>query len=138
MSLENNLERIAVALEELVRTVQQQINPVITTMTLAGEPETPQANASAPSPEEKKPEAPSFEATLAKATTETAATHTSEFTDNAGLVAYAMRAYTEVGAERGAKIQGALGALGYANINDVKPEHFQGFFDAVEAIKRGE
>jgi hypothetical protein len=134
MSLENSFERIAEALEAIASgngfTVGAR--PPIAQVTPGPAEEKP-----APGPEKKaEPTNPFEQAVKTLCPTDAAATHTEEFTDNAGLVAYAMRSYTEVGAEKGAKIQGALTTLGYSNINDVKPEDFQGFFDAVEAIKR--
>lgn len=59
------------------------------------------------------------------------------FTDGAGLIAYVMGAYKEMGPTKGAQIQGVLTQLGYNNINDVKPEHYGSLFQGVEALKRG-
>ena len=59
------------------------------------------------------------------------------FTDGAGLIAYVMAAYKEMGPTKGAGIQGVLTQLGYQNINDVKPEHYGALFQGVEALKRG-
>lgn len=58
------------------------------------------------------------------------------FTDGAGLIAYVMAAYKEMGPAKGANIQGVLTSLGYQNINDVKPEHYAGLFQGVEALKK--
>jgi hypothetical protein len=57
------------------------------------------------------------------------------FTDGAGLIQYVMGVYKEIGATKGAMIQGVLGNLGYQNINDVKPEHYAALFAGVEALK---
>jgi len=59
------------------------------------------------------------------------------FTDGAGLIQYVMGAYKEMGATKGAGIQGVLTQLGYQNINDVKPEHYGALYQGVEALKRG-
>jgi len=59
------------------------------------------------------------------------------FTDGAGLIAYVMGAYKEMGPTKGAQIQGVLTQLGYNNINDVKPEHYGSLYQGVEALKRG-
>jgi len=59
------------------------------------------------------------------------------FTDGAGLIAYVMAAYKEMGPAKGANIQGVLTSLGYQNINDVKPEHYAGLYQGVEALKKG-
>jgi hypothetical protein len=159
MSLENSFERIAVALEAIaagngytVIDPPSDIEPPAAKPTETIPPkEEIKPTETIPPKEEIKPtetippkeeiKSPFDQAVNQQAASTAGPTHTSEFTDKAGLVAYAMKAYQEVGAEKGAKIQGALGTLGtlgYTNINDVKPEHFQGFFDAVEAIKRGE
>jgi hypothetical protein len=57
------------------------------------------------------------------------------FTDGKGLVEYVMDVYRTLGAERGAKIQDVIVGLGYANVNEIKPEHFDAFFTGVEALK---
>ena len=59
------------------------------------------------------------------------------FTDGAGLIAYVMGAYKEMGPTKGALIQGVLTGLGYQNINDVKPEHYGSLYQGVETLKRG-
>ena len=59
------------------------------------------------------------------------------FTDGAGLIAYVMGAYKEMGPAKGANIQGVLTSLGYQNINDVKPEHYAALYQGVEAFKKG-
>lgn len=59
------------------------------------------------------------------------------FTDGAGLIAYVMGAYKEMGPAKGANIQGVLTSLGYQNINDVKPEHYAALYQGVEALKKG-
>ena len=58
------------------------------------------------------------------------------FTDGAGLIAYVMGAYKEMGPQKGAQIQGVLTQMGYSNINDVKPEHYGNLFQGVEALKK--
>lgn len=57
------------------------------------------------------------------------------FTDGKGLVAYVMESYRNLGAAKGAQIQGVLTTLGYKNINEVKPEHYSALFAGVEALK---
>ena len=58
------------------------------------------------------------------------------FTDGAGLIAYVMGAYKEMGPQKGAQIQAVLTQLGYQNINDVKPEHYGSLYQGVEALKK--
>ena len=57
------------------------------------------------------------------------------FSDPKGLIDYVMGAYKALGPQKGALIQGVLTQLGYANINDVKPEHYGSLFVGVEALK---
>jgi hypothetical protein len=57
------------------------------------------------------------------------------FSDPKGLITYVMSAYTALGPQKGAMIQGVLTSLGYQNINDVKPEHYGQLFAGVEALK---
>ena len=46
-----------------------------------------------------------------------------------------MGAYKALGPAKGALIQGVLTSLGYANINDVKPEHYGALHTGIEALK---
>jgi len=57
------------------------------------------------------------------------------FTDSKTLVKWVMSVYNELGPEKGAGIQTVLGNLGYTNINDIKPEHFEQFYQGVEGLK---
>jgi hypothetical protein len=57
------------------------------------------------------------------------------FSDGKGLIDYVMGAYKAMGPQKGAQIQNVLTGLGYANINDVKPEHYGALFQGVETLK---
>lgn len=57
------------------------------------------------------------------------------FTDQKGLMDYVMTSYKALGPVKGARIQGILGQLGYANIGDVKPEHYAHLHAGVEQLK---
>lgn len=57
------------------------------------------------------------------------------FNDGTGLVNYVMDAYKAVGAEKGAEIGNILQGLGYSNVNDVRPEHYDALYEKVEALK---
>jgi hypothetical protein len=46
-----------------------------------------------------------------------------------------MSSYKTLGPQKGAQIQNVLTGMGYANINDVKPEHYGQLFAGVEALK---
>jgi hypothetical protein len=59
----------------------------------------------------------------------------SMFADPKGLIDYVMGAYKALGPQKGASIQGVLVGLGYQNINDVKPEHYDALFSGIEALK---
>jgi len=57
------------------------------------------------------------------------------FADGKGLIDYVMSSYKTLGPQKGAQIQNVLTGMGYANINDVKPEHYGQLFAGVEALK---
>jgi len=57
------------------------------------------------------------------------------FTDGKGLVDYVMSAYRAMGPQKGQGIQGILTSMGCANINDVRPDMYGAFHQAVEALK---
>ena len=57
------------------------------------------------------------------------------FADGKGLIDYVMGAYKALGPQKGALIQNVLTQLGYANINDVKPEHYAALYQGVEQLK---
>lgn len=57
------------------------------------------------------------------------------FVDGKGLIDYVMTSYKTLGPQKGAQIQNVLTSLGYQNINDVKPEHYDSLFASVESLK---
>jgi hypothetical protein len=57
------------------------------------------------------------------------------FTDGKGLIDYVMTAYKEMGAEKGAKIQGVLSEMGLQNVNELRPTEYDAFYAKVEALK---
>lgn len=57
------------------------------------------------------------------------------FHDASSLMEYVMTAYTELGAAKGAEIQNVLITLGVAHINAVRPDQYEEFYAAVEALK---
>ena len=81
------------------------------------------------------PAMPTFTAPVAAPVAAAPVAGGAPFTDGAGLIQYVMGVYKEIGATKGAMIQGVLGNLGYQNINDVKPEHYGALFAGVEALK---
>lgn len=120
MSIEQYLERIATALEALVKLKDNTEQPgvdVIAPVTIKpAESVTPVVGAGA-------------------AASGSPIVLTAPFRDVAGLIDYAMKAYQALGAENGAKIQGILTDLGYADIKSVQPMHFGPFYTAVETLK---
>ena len=78
------------------------------------------------------PAAPSF---LPQAAAPAAAPAGAPFSDPKGLIDYVMASYKALGPQKGSMIQGVLTGLGYANINDVKPEHYGQLFGGIEALK---
>ena len=51
------------------------------------------------------------------------------------LLNYVMATYRALGPIKGAQIQTILTGMNYANINEVRPEHYTAFYNAVEALK---
>jgi hypothetical protein len=64
-----------------------------------------------------------------------AASQVAPFNDGTSLVQYVMSVYQQVGPEKGARIQQVLVGLGYQNINDVRPEHYNALYAGVEALR---
>lgn len=136
MSIENTFERIAVALEELTKTVQGTINPVISVS-----PATPEQPAAVPSgaitndptPVTLSPQMPPPSSYTPTPVVQPAVT-AQPFPDVQGLVTYVMQAYSAMGAEKGAGIQTVLANLGYDNINNVAPSHFAAMKQGIDAL----
>ena len=59
------------------------------------------------------------------------------FSDSKGLIDYVMKAYKEMGVQKGAEIQKVLVHAGYQNINDVRPESNYSIYHGVEALRAG-
>lgn len=51
------------------------------------------------------------------------------------VMEYTMGAYKAMGPEKGNKIQGILQSMGVQNLNDLKPEQYVQFYQAVEQLK---
>lgn len=135
MSIEQKISELTAAVTALTAALVQR----------AGAPTVPQTPVSVnPAPvatpvaapqqawQQQMPALPTF----AAAPTPAAPVQGAPFTDGQGLIAYVMGAYKEMGATKGAGIQGVLTGLGYQNINDVKPEHYGALYQGVEALKR--
>ena len=57
------------------------------------------------------------------------------FTDQRGLITYAMNKYKEIGSEKGKQIQVVLNGLGINNINEAKPDKYDAIYAGIEGIK---
>ena len=57
------------------------------------------------------------------------------FTDQRGLITYAMNKYKEIGSEKGKQIQVILNGLGINNINEAKPAQYDAIYAGIEGIK---
>jgi len=116
MTIEKTLERIASALETIAENTKAAPAPVATAAP-APEPKPEPAAAPAPNP---APAAPAVDV---------------PFTDSASLNQYVMGAYTEMGAEKGAKIANVLTGMGIQNIKEITPDRYAEFYQGVEALK---
>lgn len=136
MSIESKLEALTAAVQQLTQAITAARGGV------AGPSSVPQPAVqvaapvmppvAAPAPV-AMPAPPTFAAPAPVAAP--AAPTGAPFTDTQGLIQYAMGVYQQLGAEKGAKIQGILQTMGHANINDIKPEQFGQFYAAVEQLK---
>jgi len=137
MSIEQKISELTAAVTALTAALNQRVGG-------AGAPTVQQATGAVtggtalgtmPAAQAQMPTLPSFAAP--GPATPTPVSQGAPFTDGAGLIAYVMGAYKEMGPTKGALIQGVLTQLGYNNINDVKPEHYGSLYQGVEALKRG-
>ena len=139
MSLESKIEALTQAVIAL--TAKLESNNVAPAAPVVQAPAPVVAPAPAPAPVAEAapapvaapvmPAAPSFQPVAAAP----AATSSAPFSDPKGLIDYVMGAYKALGPTKGALIQGVLTSLGYANINDVKPEHYGALHTGIEALK---
>ena len=137
MSIEKTISDLTTAVNALTTALNQRAGgagaPIVQQATGAVTGGT--ALGTMPAAQAQMPTLPSFAAP--GPATLTPVSQGAPFTDGAGLIAYVMGAYKEMGPTKGALIQGVLTQMGYQNINDVKPEHYGSLFQGVEALKRG-
>lgn len=139
MSLESKIEALTAAVAKLTAVLEAQgtnvpqvAAPVQPAPAVAAPVAPAQPVAAAP----VMPAPPTFAPVAAAPVAPVApAQPAAPFKDGQGLIQYVMSAYQSMGPEKGAKIQGVLQGLGYANINDVKPEHYGQLYSGVEALK---
>jgi hypothetical protein len=142
MSLESKIEALTAAVIALTAKLESNnVAPVAPVVITSVAPAAPQTVTVQPAPAPVAPPAPVAVAMPAPPTfmaapaPVAAAPVGAPFSDPKGLITYVMSAYTALGPQKGAQIQGVLTSLGYQNINDVKPEHYGQLFAGVEALK---
>ncbi len=129
MSLEAKIEDLTAAIHALVAAMGQRPAQAAT---VAPAPVAAPVPAPAPVAAPVMPPPPTFSAPPVAAPAAPAA---APFTDQKSLITYVMGAYSALGPQKGAQIQGVLTSLGCTNINDVKPEQYAALFAGVEALK---
>ena len=129
MSLEVKIEALTASVNQLIAVMSaaQQSAPAAPVVQAP-----PVAAPVAPAPvAAAMPALPTF----APAPAPAAPVSTAPFTNAQGVMEYTMGAYKTMGPEKGNKIQGILQGMGVANLNDLKPEQYGPFHQAVEALK---
>jgi hypothetical protein len=141
MSLESKIEALTAAVIALTAKLESNnVAPAAPVVITSAAPAAPQTLTVQPAPAPVAPPAPVVvmpaPPTFMVASAPVAAAPVgAPFSDPKGLITYVMSAYTALGPQKGAMIQGVLTSLGYQNINDVKPEHYGQLFAGVEALK---
>ena len=134
MSLELEIQKLTDAVQELTGAIETLMQRPVAAPVAAPVPapvvEAP-APVAAPVAAPVMPAAPTFEPPAPVAP----AANKAPFTDGKGLITYVMDVYKQLGAEKGAGIQGVLTEMGLTNVNDVRPTEYDTFFAKVEALK---
>lgn len=133
MSLEVKIEALTASVNQLIAVmsaVQQSapVAPVVQAPPVAA-PVTPAPVAAAPVMPALPTFAPAAPAPVA------APVAAAPFQNPQQVMEYTMGAYKAMGPEKGNKIQGILQSIGVQNLNDLKPEQYVQFYQAVEALK---
>ena len=137
MSLELEIQKLTDAVQELTGAIETLMQRPVAEPVAAPAPEpvveapAPVAAPAAPVAAPVMPAAPTFEPPAPTAS----AASKAPFTDGKGLITYVMDVYKQLGAEKGAGIQGVLTEMGLTNVNDVRPTEYDTFFAKVEALK---
>ena len=143
MSLENNLASIAKSLE-LIATALTQKNANPTPITAPAQPvPVPVPVVAAPvmpalpvfTPAAPTPTAPVMAIPTPVAVAAPTPVSASPFSDKNAMTDFVMTSYRALGAEKGAKIQDVLTAIGYKNINDVPVEKWADLKAGIEGLK---
>ena len=125
MSIELKIEALTAAITALTATIAAYGTGPLPSVAVRPSPVAPPAPV-APPVVQTPPAAPVVPAEPAAS---------APFSDGKGLIDYVMGVYRTVGPAKGQQIQGILTGMGYANINDVKPEHYADFYGKVEALR---
>jgi len=135
MSLEAKIEALTQAVQAL--TAQLQTATVAPAAPVAQAPVVAPAPVPTPvvasAPVALAPAMPAPPAFMAAAPA--AAVVGAPFNDSKGLIEYVMDTYKAMGPQKGSRIQEVMTALGYQNINDIKPEHYGALYQGVEQLK---
>ena len=137
MSLELEIQKLTDAVQELTGAIEKLMQRPVAEPVAAPAPApvveapAPVAAPAAPVAAPVMPAAPTFEPPAPAAP----AASKAPFTDGKGLITYVMDVYKQLGAEKGAGIQGVLTEMGLTNVNDVRPTEYDTFFAKVEALK---
>ena len=137
MSLELEIQKLTDAVQELTGVIETLMQRPVAEPVAAPVPApvveapAPVAAPAAPVAAPVMPAAPTFEPPAPTAP----AANKAPFTDGKGLITYVMDVYKQLGAEKGAGIQGVLTEMGLTNVNDVRPTEYDTFFAKVEALK---
>ena len=129
------LTKAVIALTELIGKIEagKTVEPVKPVKVKAAEPVivteiTPaEAKAAVEALAPVMPAAPTFEPVAAPVAD-------CPITDGKSLIDFVMTRYKELGAEKGAKIQGVLVDMGLQNVNEVRPTEYPEFYAKVMAL----
>lgn len=136
MSLEVKIEALTASVNQLIAVMsaaQQSAPSQPVTQPQAVNP-APIAAPVAPAPVAAAPVMPALP-TFAPAAPVAAPVTTAPFSTPQQVMEYTMGAYKAMGPEKGNKIQGILQSMGVQNLNDLKPEQYGQFYQAVETLK---
>ena len=133
MSLETKIEALTAAVTALTAKLESSNVALVASVAPAPSPVVQVASLAAPVV--AAPAMPAPPAFVAPAPAPTPVAGGAPFADGKGLIDYVMASYKTLGPQKGAHIQNVLTGMGYANINDVKPEHYGQLFAGVEALK---
>lgn len=142
MPLEAKIEALTASVNQLIAVMSavQQSAPAapVVQAPLVSAPTAP-VSVTPTNPVQSQPMAPAMPAlpTFAPAPAPVAApvVAAAPFQNPQQVMEYTMGAYKVMGPEKGNKIQGILQSMGVQNLNDLKPEQYGPFYQAVEALK---